>query len=183
MKTELLITIKQRFIPFNLFLFFLRIRLASLWLANLMITFLGPLLFNQWQYSMFEGSTDTSNLSKILMVVFSRSSLLTLSGTPKISKHSHLEYWLFPQHCLSSATTNSYNLLFTFFETDNSDSTFLKSLRSWLSSLLILNIVLSNFDWYSKVNVITSFLVSFLKAASESDILIGKTSLMLLTGS
>ena len=45
MKTELLITIKQRFIPFNLFLFFLRIRLASLWLANLMITFLGAFTF------------------------------------------------------------------------------------------------------------------------------------------
>ena len=102
-----------------------------------MITFLGPLLFNQWQSSMFEESIATSNLLKILMAVSSRSSLLTLSGTTVISKHSRLEYWLFPQHCLSNATTRSCSLLFTFFETDNSDSIFLKSLRSSLSSLLI----------------------------------------------
>ena len=143
-KTGLLIPTEQRFIPFKFFLFF-RIRLASLRLPNLMITFLGPLIFNQWQSSMFEGSIATSNLSKILMVGFSRSSLLTLSGTPAISKHSRLEYWLFLQHCLSNATTRSRSLLFTFFETGNSDSVFLKSLRCWLSFLLILDKVLSNF--------------------------------------
>ena len=61
--------------------------------------------------------------------------------------------------------------------------TFLKSLRSSLSSLLILDKVLSNFAWYSKVNAITSSFVSFLKAASESDIFIDKISLTLRTGS
>ena len=129
-----MIPTEQRFIPFNLFLFF-RIRLASLRLANLMITFLGPLLFNQWQSSMFEGSIATSNLSKILMVVSSRSSLLKVFGTPVISEHSLQEYWLFPQHCISNATTRLWNLFFTFFETDNSDSIFLNSLWSLLSSL------------------------------------------------
>ena len=158
-----MIPIEQRFIPFNLFLFF-QIRLASLRLPNLMITFLGPLLFNQWQSSMFEGSIATSNLSKILTVVSSRSSLLKLPGTPVISKHSGLEYWLFPQHCLSNASTHSCSLSFKFFETDNSDSIFLKLLRSSLSSLLILDKVLSNFAWYSKVNVIPSSLVGFFKA-------------------
>ena len=129
--------IEQRFLPFNLFLFFW-MRLASLRLANLIITFLGPLLFNQWQSSMFEGLIATSNLSKILMIVSSRSSLLILSEMPVISKHSRLEYWLFPQHCLSNATTRSCNLLFTFFETDNSDSIFSKSLRSWIKCYQIL---------------------------------------------
>ena len=73
---------------------------------------------------MFEEPTATSNLSKFLMEVSSRSSLLTLSGTPVISEHSRLEYLLVPQHCLSNATTRSCNLLFTFFETDNPDSIF-----------------------------------------------------------
>ena len=163
MKTGLLIPTEQRFIPFDLFMFF-RIRSASLHLKNLMITFLSPLLFNQSQSTMFEGSNSTSNLSKILMVVFSRSSLVTPSGTPVIYKHSRLEYWLFPQHCLSNATKRSCSLLFTFFETDNCDSIFLKSLRSLLSSLLILDKVLPNFAWYCKVNAIFSSFVSFLKA-------------------
>ena len=108
-----MIPTEQRYILFNLVLF-VQIRLVFLRLANLMITFLGPLLFNQWQSSMFKGSSATSNLSKILIVVFSRSSLLILSGTPVIFKHSRLEYWLFPQHCLSNATTCSCRLLFTF---------------------------------------------------------------------
>ena len=99
-KTGLLTPIKQRFIPFNLFLFF-RMSLASLCLANLIMTFLGSLLFNQWQSSMFEGWIGTSYWSKILRVVSSRLSSLTLSGTPVISKHSRLEYWPFSQHCKS----------------------------------------------------------------------------------
>ena len=142
---------------------------------------LGPIAFQP--VKMFEGPIATFNLSKNLMVFFSRSSLLTLSGTPVISKHSRLEYWLFPQQFLSNATTRSCSLLLTFFETDNSDSIFLKLLRSTLSSLLILEKVLSNFAWNFKVNAITSSFVSFLKAASKSDIFIGKTSLTLLTGS
>ena len=125
-----MIPAEQRFIPFNLFLFF-RIKVPSLRLANLMITFLSPLLFNQWQCSMFEGSIATCNLSKILMVVFSRLSLLTLSGTSVISKHSRLEYWLFPQHCLSNATTRLCSLLFTFFETDSSDRCEVRLVLCW----------------------------------------------------
>ena len=99
-------------------------QISILTLRKLDDYFLRPLLFNQWQSSIFEGSIATSNLSKNLMVVFSRSSLLTLSGTPVISKHSRLEYWLFPQHCLSNATKRLCSLLFTFFETDNSHSIF-----------------------------------------------------------
>ena len=158
-------------------------RLASLCLANLTITSLGLLLFNQWQSSMFEGSIVTSNSSKILMVVSSRSSLLILSETLVISKHSQLEYWLFPQQCPSNVITRSCYLLFTFFETDNSDSIFLTSLVSSFSCLLILDKVLSNFAWYSKVNTITSSFVRFLEAESESDLIISKTSVTLLTGS
>ena len=105
--------IEQRFIPFDFFLFF-RMALAHL----------GPLIFNQWQSSIFERWIATSSLSKILMVGSSRSSLLMLSGTPVVSKHSRLEYWLFAQHCLSNATTCLCNLLFTFFETGNCDSIF-----------------------------------------------------------
>ena len=121
--TGLLMPIEQRFISFNLPLFF-QMWFAFLHLANLIMTFLEPLLFNQWQSSMYEGSIVTSNLSKILRVVSSRSSLLILSETLVISKHSRLEHWLFLQHYLSNATTISCNLLFTFFETDNSNSFF-----------------------------------------------------------
>ena len=147
------------------------------------MTFLGPLLFNQWQSSLFEELIVTSKLSKILRVVSSRSSLLILCGALVIFKHSRLDYWLIPQHCLPNATTRSYNLIFTYFEIVNSDSIFLKSLRSWLSSSLILDKALSNFAWYSRVNAITSSFVNFLKAVSGSDVLISKTSLSLLTGS
>ena len=84
-KTELSIPLEQRFIPFNLFLV-LQMRLASLRPVILMITFLGLLLFIQWQSWMFEGSIAMSNLSKILMDVSSRSSLLILSGALVISK-------------------------------------------------------------------------------------------------
>ena len=113
-------------------------RLASLRLASWIIAFLESMFFDHWQSSMFEGSVVTSYFSEILRVVSSKSSLLIPSGTSMISKHSHLEYWLFPQHCLCNATTHSCNLLFTFRETDTSDLTFLKLLRSTLSSLLTL---------------------------------------------
>ena len=153
--------VEQRFIPFNFFLFF-RMWLASLRLVNLIMTFLDLLLFNQWQSSIYERLIVKSNLSKSLRVVSSRSSLLILSRTPVFSKHSRLEYWLSPQHYLSNSTTRSCNLPFIFFETDNYDSLFLKSLQSSLRSLLILDKVLPNFAWYSKVNDITSSFVSFL---------------------
>ena len=113
-------------------------RLASLRLASWIIAFLESMFFDHWQSSMFEGSVVTSYFSEILRVVSSKLSLLIPSGTSMISKHSHLEYWLFPQHCLCNATTHSCNLLFTFLETDTSDLTFLKLLRSTLSSLLTL---------------------------------------------
>ena len=106
-----MIPIEQRFIPFNLFLFF-GIRLASLRLANLMITFLGHCFSARDNPHCLKGQLPRLTYQKFWW--YSRLSLLTLSGTPVISKHSRLEYWLFPQHCLSNATTCSCRLLFTF---------------------------------------------------------------------
>ena len=173
-------SIEQRFISFILFLFF-RMCLASVHPANLIMTFLCPLLFNQSQSYMRERSIFTSNLSKILRFVYSRSMLLILSGTPVISKHSRLKYWLFPQYCLSNATTCSCclhiwndKLRFNYSEVVT---------KFTLRSLFILDTVLSNFSWYSKINSVTSSFVSFLKVASESDIFNSKTRLTLLAGS
>ena len=111
-------------------------RLASLRLASWIIAFLESMFFDHWQSSMFEGSVVTSYFSEILRVVSSKSSLLIPSGTSMISKHSHLEYWLFPQHCLCNATTHSCNLLFTFLETDTSDLTFFEAVMKYTQFLV-----------------------------------------------
>ena len=95
------------------------------------IAFQPVTIFNVWRVNCHVRFT------KKLMLVSSRSSLLTLPGTLVISRHSRIEYW-FPQHCLCNAATRLCNLLLTFFEKHNSDSIFLKSLRSSLSSLLTL---------------------------------------------
>ena len=86
MKTGLLIPIEQRFIPSNLF------QISILRSSKLDDYFLRPIAFQPVTILMFEGSIATSNLSKMLMVVSSRSSLLTVSETTVTSKHSRLEY-------------------------------------------------------------------------------------------
>ena len=97
-----------------------------------MIILLGLLLFNRWQSPMSEGSIATSNLSKMLMEVSSRLSLLTLPGTPVISRHSSLEYWLFPQYCLFNATTHLCNLLLAFLRQATLIQCFRNRCEVWL---------------------------------------------------
>ena len=73
--------IEQRFIPFNLLLFF-RMRLASLRLGN----FRRCITFQPVTILSVSGDNCHVQLIKIL------NSLLTLSGTLMTSEHSRLEY-------------------------------------------------------------------------------------------
>ena len=172
--------IEQRFILLNFFLFF-SIVINILTPSKLGNDFIRPITFqsgtipNVWRVNRhvqviknFEGS--------VLHIIFT----YTVWNTSDI--------WSFTSRILTIPPTLSLKCNHSFvqlavyiFETDNSNSIFLNSLRSSLRSLLILHKVLSNFAWYSKSMRSLHLLFSFLKATSESAIFISKTSLTLLT--
>ena len=83
--------IEDKSIPVRFFLTF-RTLFASFRLENLTVTLSGPLLGNQWQPSMLEGSTSTSSFLNNWRVMSSSSQFSIDSGRPLSSKHSRLEY-------------------------------------------------------------------------------------------
>ena len=135
-KSGLLIPIEQRFIPFNLFLFFSNetsILTPSKLDSDILspITFQSVTILNVWRVichvhiiENFEGS--------FLQIIVTNS----IWNTGDF-KHSRLGYWLFPNIVSLMQPLVRATCYLHFFETGNSDS--LKSLRSSFSSLLILD--------------------------------------------
>ena len=96
--------------------------LAFLRVESFTITFFGSLLdFIQWQSSTLLGSTITSNFSKMLSTVLSRSLFSIVSGMPLSSNHSRLEYWPLPYVCHARLKTFSLRLVFISLVIDKSD--------------------------------------------------------------
>ena len=138
MCTRLLILRENKFIPFKFFLTGYTL-FVSLCLENSIIFFFGPLLSKQSQSSIPEGSTLTFNFSNNLRTVPFKSLFSIEPGIPLISWHSRLEHWLLP---LTLSLQSNYfflhfNFVLTCFITSSSDSSFLKSLRKSVISLLI----------------------------------------------
>ena len=122
--------------------------LAFLRVESFIITFFGSLLdFIQWQSYTLLGSTITSNFSKMLSTVVSRSLFSIVSGMPLSSKHSRLEYWPLLYVCHARLKTLWLRLVFISLVIDKSDLRRSKSFFKSGSSFLIHASEVPNLLW------------------------------------
>ena len=96
------------------------------------ITFQPVIILNVWWLNCHAKLIENFEGSSLQIIV--TNTVQNTDDLPVMPRHSRLEYWLFPQHCLSNATTRSCNLLLHFLFTYNSDSIFLKLFRISLRS-------------------------------------------------
>ena len=131
---------KPTFVISTDFSFFLRFKIlnTSFLLESLVMTLFGLAFdFNQWQASIFGGSTGVSHSLKIFKMQSSKSSSWIDSGIPEISRHSRREYCPFAQHFLSNKISCLVSLSLTFRLMARSDSSLRKSVFCSFSSSFI----------------------------------------------
>lgn len=89
--------------------------MQSLWEESLQLDNLTIVQYSTlewWKYWISQLSTFTQFLEKIWLTFVSSSSFFSKHGMLTIFRHSHLEYWAFPQHYHSAILICSISLLF-----------------------------------------------------------------------
>ena len=123
----------------------------------------GFFLLILWQASMLSVRILHPSFSKMATTFSSKASASTSLAMPTMSRHSHLEYCAFNQHCRSILTKLLDRRVLTCFVTDTSTINLEKVLFNLCISTSTLLFTSSSLFLSNKIIVIRSFLLIFCK--------------------